>query len=294
MDEHLDTLKEFLAQETAQNLLSAALVLILGWMITRWASRLVLRLIDPRVKAQHRMLAARAVYWLLLGFTLIATLNAAGVGLGVVLGAAGFLTVAVGFAAQTSTSNLISGLFLIGERPFEVGDVIRVGSTQGTVLAIDLLSVKLCTFDNLFVRLPNETLLKSEITNFTRFPIRRFDQQIGVAYKEDLARVEEVLFGVAQRNPLCLDEPRPLLQILAFADSSINLQFSVWATRENFLEVKRKMFKDVKVAFDEAGIEITFPQRSLHLTSTPALSSALHLAPPTAGEESGERPGTEG
>lgn len=266
MHEYLDTLWVLLAHRHVKTGLYAALVLLFGWQLARWASRLALRVSSTRLRPQHRMLAARAIYWIVLSLAVLASLHTAGVEVGVILGAAGFLTVALGFAAQTSTSNLISGLFLIGERPFEVGEVIRVGTTTGTVLAIDLLSVKLCTFDNLFVRLPNETLLKAEITNLTRFPIRRFDQLIGIAYKEDLAVVEKVLFRVAEENPLCLDEPRPLLQILAYADSSINLQFSVWAARENFLEVRRTMFQRVKKAFDEAGIEIPFPQRTLHVT----------------------------
>ena len=265
MDEIFDHLEQFLSRQPVQDGLSAFVVLLAGWLLARWAERLVVRLFAPHFKAQHQMLTSRAAYWLLLGFAVLLSLHTAGVNLSVLLGAAGFLTIAFGFAAQTSTSNLISGLFLIGEKPFEVGDVIRVGTTTGTVLSIDLLSVKLCTFDNLFVRLPNETLLKSEITNFTRFPIRRFDQLIGVAYKEDLAKVEEILLEVAERNPLCLDEPRPLFQILAFADSSINLQFSVWTSRENFLEVRKQMFRDVHLAFKEADIEIPFPQRSLHM-----------------------------
>ena len=133
-----------------------------------------------------------------------------GFSLAVIMGAAGVLTVALGFASQTTASNLISGLFLIGERSFEIGDLIRVGTTTGEVLSIDALSVKLRTFDNLFVRIPNESLIKSEVTTLTRFPIRRLDLLLGVAYKEDIGRVQKVLTEVADRNPLCLDEPPPL------------------------------------------------------------------------------------
>jgi len=106
--------------------------------------------------------------------------------MGLLLGAAGILTVAPGFASQTSASNLVSGLFMIAEHPFGVGDTIRLGSIAGEVPSIDLLSVNLRTPDNLYVRIPNETMIKSEITNLTRFPIRRLDLEIGVAYKENL------------------------------------------------------------------------------------------------------------
>jgi len=129
--------------------------------------------------------------------------------LSVLLGAAGILSVAIGFASQTSASNLISGLFLIGEGPFAIGDFIRVGTTEGEVLSIDLLSVKLRTPDNLFVRIPNEQLIKSEVVNLTRFAIRRLNLAVGVAYKEDIPRVRHILMQVATDNPLCLNEPAP-------------------------------------------------------------------------------------
>jgi small-conductance mechanosensitive channel len=136
-----------------------------------------------------------------------------GFSLAVIMGAAGVLTVAIGFASQTTASNLISGLFLIGERSFEIGDIIKVGNTTGEVLSIDALSVKLRTFDNLFVRIPNETLIKSEVTTLSRFPIRRLDLQLGVAYKEDIEQVRKVLMAVADSNPLCLDEPSPAVHL---------------------------------------------------------------------------------
>ncbi len=159
---------------------------------------------------------------------------------------------------------MISGLFLLGEKPFQVGDYITVGERTGEVLSIDALSVKLRTFDNLFVRIPNETLIKSEVVTLTRFPIRRIDLKIGVAYKEDIGRVQEVLVEVADRNRLCLDDPPPLFIFLGFGDSSLDLQFSVWATRENYIELRNTIHTEVKAAFDAAGIEIPFPHRSIY------------------------------
>ena len=116
-------------------------------------------------------------------------------------------------------------------------------------------------------RVYGETLIKSEVTTLTRFPIRRLDMQIGVAYKEDIDRVKRVLTEVAEKNPLCLEEPKPLYIFQGFGDSAMNLQFSVWATRENFLELKNSMHERVKSAFDQQGIEIPFPHRSIYAGS---------------------------
>ena len=149
-----------------------------------------------------------------------------------------------------------------------MGDIIRVGSTTGEVLSIDLLSLKLRTFDNLYVRIPNESLIKSEVTTLTKFPIRRFDLMVGVAYKEDLEKVSRVLFEVADNNPLCLEEPKPLFIFLGFGDSSLNIQFSVWTEKDNFLELRNSMFLGVKAAFDRENIEIPFPHRTIYTGST--------------------------
>jgi small-conductance mechanosensitive channel len=142
-----------------------------------------------------------------------------------------------------------------------VGEVIEVAGTTGEVLSIDLLSVKLRTFDNLFVRVPNETLVKAQITNLTRHPIRRYDMQVSVAYESNLARVREVLLDVAEQNPLALREPRPLVIFQSFGESSVNLQFSVWTARDNYLDLRNGISQEVKEAFDREGIEIPYPHR---------------------------------
>lgn len=260
-------LAEILTPERLFGLVRALITLVVGVVIARLISSAVGRLSDKRASRQEAMLARRLVYYILLGLVLATSLHQLGFKLGVLLGAAGVLTVAIGFASQTSASNLISGLFLIAERPFVVGDLITVEGLTGEVLSIDMLSVKLRTFDNLFVRVPNEQIIKSTVTTLTRFPIRRFDLQISVAYKEDLAKVREVLFAVADRNPLSLDEPKPLMIFKGFGESGLEFQFSMWAKRENFLELRNTMQEAIKVAFDDNGIEIPFPHRTLYAGS---------------------------
>jgi len=246
----------------------AVIILVVGGAVAKAASSAIRRFsLRRQMEAQREALARRAVFYTILVLAFLAALHQLGVNLSVLLGTAGILSVAIGFASQTSASNIISGLFLIGEKAFVIGDVIQVGSETGEVISIDLLSVKLRTYDNLYVRVPNETLIKSNVINLTRFPVRRYDMQIGVAYKEDLARVRAVLEDIADRNPLCLTEPRPLFIFLGFGDSSINLQFSVWARREKYLDLRNTLSLEVKQAFDEAGIEIPFPHRSLYTGS---------------------------
>lgn len=263
MPESLDlNLSPHFTAERLEMLAWAAIVLVLGWSIARLASAIMLRVVQSRATPQGAMLLRRLIYYTLLAVTFMATLDLLGFHLGVLLGAAGILTVAIGFASQTSASNFISGLFLIAERPFVVGDIIKVGDVTGEVLTIDLLSVKLRTFDNLYARIPNELIIKSQITNLSHFPIRRADLQVGVAYKEDLEKVRDILFEVADRNPQCLDEPRPLFIFTGYGDSALQMQFSVWAARTNWLDLRNSIYLEIKKAFDEHGIEIPFPHRS--------------------------------
>jgi len=259
--------KNFIDKETLFNVVQALVILLIGYGVAKLAAKSIGKLIRKHASTHQHMLLQRAVFYFLFLFFLIAALKEMGFELSVLLGAAGILSVAIGFASQTSASNLISGLFLLGERPFGVGDIIKVGNTTGEVLSIDLLAAKLRTFDNLYVRIPNETMLKSEVTTLTRFPIRRLDLQIGVAYKENIEKVREVLFKVADKNTLCLDEPKPLFIFQGFGDSALNLQFSVWTKRENFLDLKNSIQYEIKLAFDEHQIEIPFPHVTLYTGS---------------------------
>lgn len=253
--------------EQVASLVRAAILLLVGFLLARLISRITGKLLNRHVTAHHAILWRRGTYYLVLGLFVISVFRELGFNLGVLVGAAGIVTVALGFASQTSASNLISGLFLLAEKPFQLGDVIKVGSTTGEVLSIDLLSVKLRTFDNLYVRIPNESLIKSEVTTLTRFPIRRIDLPIGVAYKEDIRQVRDVLNEVADRNRMCLEEPKPLFIFKGYGESSLDIQFSVWAKRENFLNLRNSIYEEIKQAFDDQGIEIPFPHRTLYTGS---------------------------
>lgn len=258
---------DYLTSPQAAALLRAVIKIALGFVLGRLAGKGLVRIFAGEEDAHRAMVLRRASFYGIVGLFTASALMELGFDLGVLLGAAGILTVAIGFASQTSASNVISGLFLLGERPFAVGDLIKVGGTVGEVLSIDLLSVKLRTLDNLFVRIPNETLIKSEVTNIRHFPIRRIDMQVGVAYKEDMREVRDILLEVADRNPLCLEEPAPRVLFQGFGDSSMNHEFRVWAKTENFLDLRNSIPVEIKEAFDERGIEIPFPHRTLYTGS---------------------------
>lgn len=269
---------EMIGGEFALQILRAVVVAVLGLVVARLASAGLGRLAGKRASPHQMMLLRRGSFYLILALFLVSALHQLGFNLGVLLGAAGILTVAIGFASQTSASNLISGLFLLAEKPFAIGDTIRVGTTTGEVLSVDLLSVKLRTFDNLYVRIPNESLIKAEMTNLTKFPIRRLDIPLGVAYGSDMQQVHAVLMRTAEANPLSLEEPQPLFVFLGFGESSLDIQFSVWAQSDNFLALRNSILQEIQLAFEREGIDLPFPQRTLGLLGGGALKVQLQNA----------------
>lgn len=245
-------------------LLRVAATIIGGTAVLYLVSFAISRVLIRRYSVHYRILIRKLVFYTGLVAIVLSVLVELGFDLTGLLATAGILTVAIGFAAQTSLSNLISGLFLIGERPFQIGDLVRVNDILGVVESIDLLSIKIRTLDNLFVRIPNESMIKNPVTNVTRYPIRRMDLDIGVAYKEDAGRVLEVLKELAEANPLVLQHPEPLILFNRFGDSALEFKFGVWFEKSNFLALRNRLMREIKERFDREGIEIPFPHITLY------------------------------
>ena len=246
-------------------LLVALILCVVGFFLARLISNAFIRTIGARFNAHQRLVWRRGIFYFIFMLFVITSLKEAGFKLSVFLGAAGILTVALGFASQTSASNLISGLFLIGEGSFEVGDTIQItlirGHTiEGEVISIDLLSVKLLTIDNIYVRLPNEQLIRAPVHNLSKFPIRRIPISLSINFNEDINKVREVLLDVADDYPLVLADPKPRVTVTAFGESSIELLFALWCKQDNFLRAKDEIHEMIRNRFVENQIEIPVPK----------------------------------
>lgn len=228
---------------------------VVSQFLARWGAR--------RYDSQVGLILGKLGFYPVVAVVLAMTLRVLGVSLTPFLGAAGIFGIAIGFASQTSVSNIISGFFLIGERAFIVDDIIQVGSTTGRVVSVDMLSIKIRAFDNRFIRIPNETLIKSELINFTRFPIRRIDIPVGIAYRSDPERARETLLGVAEDYPLALRSPEPQVWMDGFGESSFNLRLTAWAQTQVFGEARNELYVRIRRSLMEEGIEIPFPHRTL-------------------------------
>jgi small-conductance mechanosensitive channel len=257
--------------------LVAALLVLSGIIIAKIISRKGIRYLESKFAIKNSLILARLIFYAIVFIFVIMALGQLGVQLGVLLGAAGIFSVAVGFASQTSMSNVISGLFMLGEGTIAVGDVIKVGNTTGEVIGIDWLSVKLRTPDNMYVRLPNETIIKSEMTNLSKFSIRRYDLNFSVAYQEDIGKVRGLVLKLVEDELNCLIDPEPMVVLEGFGDSGINLRLAVWSRTEEFIKFRSQLAEKIKTLLDSNDIEIPFPHVSLYAGkhSTP-INVALH------------------
>lgn len=260
----LNVVTDFVTPERITLFVRVVLMLAIGIPIIKFVKKILARIIKDKLSLQAEVLIIRTVSYVLFLILAVMVLNEFGFKISALLGAAGVFGLAIGFASQTSVSNIISGIFLISEKPFMIGDVVQIGGTLGLVDSIDLLSIKLKTFDNRFVRIPNETMIKSEVINLTRYDIRRAQIVVRVAYKEDVRKVLDVLRDVAANLPEALQEPAPMIQVDGFGDSSININFGVWTATSNAVSMKTEMILAVKERFDKDGIEIPFPHVSLY------------------------------
>ena len=272
--------------EILQKIILVVLIGMAGFFLLRFLSALLNRVTRKYLSQQYSMLLRKAIQYTGAVIVLFIILSVLGLKITALLGAAGIVGIAVGFAAQTSMSNLISGLFLISEKPFQIGDVIRVGDKTGVILSIDLLSVKIKTFDNQYIRIPNSVLLNTELTNVTRFPIRRLDIKFSVAYQTDVTRLRRVLLEVAASNPHCLDEPEPLIVFTDFGDSGLQFLFGVWFHKPDYLELKNSLMQQIKESFDAEGILFAYPARVLYPAALPAAAGKT----PGRGRRKGRQP----
>ncbi|GHE81192.1 mechanosensitive ion channel family protein [Thalassotalea profundi] len=179
-----------------------------------------------------------------------------------IVGAAGL---AIGLALQGSLSNFASGILLITLKPFKSGDFVEVAGTAGIVEEINVFATQLRTGDNKTVIIPNGGITSSNITNFSAKPMRRIDLVIGVGYSADLAQAKAILTKVANAHELVLKDQEITVGVSELADSSVNFVVRPWVKTSDYWPVYFDLLETIKVELDKAGIEIPFPQVSVHV-----------------------------
>lgn len=245
--------------------LGALAVLVVGmWLAGRvrgLSKRAMAR--SARIDATLGGFLSSLVYYGLVVLVFITTLGVFGIpttSFAAVIGAAGL---AIGLALQGTLGNVASGALLLGLRPFNIGDFVETGGLSGTVKSITLFTTELATPDNKQVIIPNGKVWDQPIVNFSANSTRRVDLEFGVSYSADIDAAFGAIRSVIDRDARVLKDPQATIAVASLGDSSVNILCRVWVATEDYFDVTWALTKAVKERFDEAGVGIPFPTRTL-------------------------------
>ena len=268
--ESLDKLKSFdllgLAQAWGLKLLGAVVILLLGMWLSRRLSKTLDRAFErAHMEATLRGFLRNIAYAAMLVIVIVAALQSLGVPTTSVMAVLGAAGLAIGLALKDSLSNIASGVMLIVQRPFHVGDFVQAAGLEGTVDQIRVFQTKLRTTDNRVVVVPNSLITTAPIVNFTANPQRRIDLAVGVGYEDDLKAARAVLLEVAAANPLVLAAPPPEALVTTLGESSVNLELRAWVNTPDYGNARSELTAAVRDGLVERGLNIPYPQRDLHV-----------------------------
>jgi len=256
---------------TLGDALGVPFILLGGYFAANAFTFLLKKLILPRLPLQRGLPYAisTVTYYVLLVLVALAALSGAGIELNKFTVLTGALGVGLGFGLQNIVNNFVSGLILLFERPIHVGDTVDVGGLVGIVRRIGARSSTVVTFQGAEVIVPNSNLLSNQVINWTlSSQWRRVDVPIRVAYGTDPERVIKLLVSVAESYPGVLLERPPMAFFMGFGESSLNFELRFWsAWQDTWFQLQSDVTVAVAKALREAGIEIPFPQRDLHVRS---------------------------
>ncbi|MGH9443023.1 MAG: mechanosensitive ion channel family protein [Thermoanaerobaculia bacterium] len=268
-DDKVDTFVRAFAVKLADflpRLIAAVLVLFAFWMLHRAARGILNRSFKARTNLLAADILRKVVKYGLLGLGLLMAASQLGLDIMSMLAGLGVAGLAVGLAAKDTLANFISGLIILWDRPFELGDDVVIGDTPGFVRHIELRSTRLETYDGNDVILPNSDVVNRRITNFSRTPKLRIRISVGVAYATDLQKARAAMLGAAKGDGRLLERPGPAVVVSELADSAVNLELLVWIRDPTSrVSVRAEYLERVKSALDAAGVQIPFPQREVHL-----------------------------
>lgn len=239
-------------------LIGVVVILFAMWIIYRLILRRVKKIPEEKISPQRSMIITKIINYTFFIIVAMYVLSLFGLKLSAIWGAVGIGGVVLAFAAQTSVSNVISGIFVLAEKTLKVGDLITVGSESGIVDDIGLLSIKIHTLDNQMVRIPNSAIINTNLKNTSFFPKRRMTIACSVSYEIDLSFALETLKKAPEYCPSVLKDPAPAAWVENFGASGVNLTLAIWFDAANFLDAKNQAFIAIKRVFDETKIEIPY------------------------------------
>ena len=247
--------------QVATNVALAALILIVGFLVAGAAARTVRRLPDrnPRLDQTLANFFASMAKWSILAVVIIAVLTRFGVETTSLVAALGAVTLAIGFALQGALSNVAAGVMIVFFRPYKIGDYVEVADVSGSVKEVTLFYTELNTPDNKQIIIPNGQAWGDVITNYSAYPTRRCDFTFSASYDDDIDKVQDVIREVFDADERVLKDPALFVEVGAHGESSIDYTVRAWCKAGDYWGLHFDMNKQIKIAFDKAGVDIPYP-----------------------------------
>jgi small-conductance mechanosensitive channel len=249
---------------TVLSLLIGGIIMAGGIIIAKIAKLLFHKYYAPSLPKGTAQNISKLIYFGILIISFLGFTSSQGIDLSGIMVAGGIFAVVIGFATQSVISNLISGIFLIVEKPAKPGDTIDLPDMGifGTLLSIGTFSCKVRKFDGTVTRIPNEKFFTSNIRSLTLSTVRRADVMVGISYDSDIENAISIMkHEILRTMPFVLQIPEPEFRIEELGDSSVNIHVFVWHPRDDWSQAQPILLTTLKRALDQAGIEIPFPQR---------------------------------
>lgn len=245
--------------------LGALFVLVIGLRIAGWLASLVRSQISKRPGVDETLgnFFGSVVRWFATAAVFIATLQVFGVQATSFVAVLGALTLAIGLSLQGALGNIASGVMIMLFRPYKMGDFVEIDGESGTVRDINLFQTILATTDNVKVIIPNTQAIDGSIKNFSGFTTRRCDITFGIDYDDDVDKAIGIIMSLAKADDRVLQDPEPFVKLVNLGDSSVDIQARLWCEATELWNLKFEMTKRVKEEFDQQGISIPYPHRTL-------------------------------
>lgn len=213
---------------------------------------------------------SRVTQYLIITIGVLISFNFVGINLSSLTVIFGLLSVGIGFGLQNVTSNFISGLIILFERPISVGDRVMVSDIEGDITEINIRSTMVRTVNNIFIIVPNSEFVSKDVINYSHGdPTYRLDVNVGVSYGSDLDTVLKALKEVADENRSVMRKPDPEVHLIEFGDSAWNMQLRAWIPDvKHYPRIRNELNQAIVRTFKKYNIQIPFPQRDLHVRSS--------------------------
>ncbi len=248
------------------NIISAVLILIIGFWLTRIVGKLILKALkkskaDPTVSSFLHSLIGVTLKIIIV----ICALSTLGVDVTTIITTIGAAAVTIGLALKDSLANVASGTLIILNKKFKIGDYLETEGLKGKVVKIDMMYTTLCTYDNKEILIPNSRLTSNNITNYFVQDYRRIDLIIPIAYSEDIAKARDVIMTLINNNDMVIKDRNNRVAVDTLNESSVDLSVWIWCRSENYWVLMEYMKESIKNSLDANHIQIPFNQLDLHI-----------------------------